>query len=292
VDWPPIFELFAGARARPLADVRELDFRTADPATDARHHWIVIEQLLDYAKPARLTARRGAMMTEIGLLENVRRYRILDDSGAGTRAWIYDGHSNNRQDDGVIPATEKSPERSGPFKRAFGRRFAMVVGTHGSLEEDALLRARARYDAQQWWYRANATPEVVDDEAFLAAPWRFEGRNLILYGNRDTNAAWSVTVPGDCPLDARRGVLRLGERVWERDDLAALCVYPRADDELALVGLIADTGVRGARLGDALRLFVSGVGYPDYALWGPEVLSKGDGAVLAAGFFDYAWRLP
>jgi hypothetical protein len=37
---------------------------------------------------------------------------------------------------------------------------------------------------------------------------------------------------------------------------------------------------------------VSGVGYPDYVVWGPEVLRDGDGAVLAAGCFDHAWRLP
>lgn len=292
VDWPPIFALFAGARARPPAAVREVDFRTPDPATDARHHWVVIEQLLDYGKPARLVARRGEVMTEIALLENVRRYRILDENGRGDRAWISGGAGDNVATDGPIPPGEKRPERSGPFKRAFGNRFALVVGTHGGIAEDAALRGRARHDAQQWWYRANAAPEVVDDEELLAEPWRFAGRNLILYGNRDTNAAWATVVPGDCPLDARRGAIALGARRWERDDLAALCVFPRADDDAALVGLIADSGPRGARLGDALRLFVSGVGYPDFVVWGPEVLREGDGAVLAAGFFDWAWRLP
>lgn len=292
VDWPPIFELFAASRRPPLAAVREVDFRTADPATDSRHHWIVIEQVLDYAKPARIVARRGDPMTEIHLLENVRRYRLLDDAGRGERAWIHDGHGDNVNADGPIPPDEKSPERSGPFKRAFGRRFALVVGTAGRPSETLVLRARAHYDAQQWWYRANATPEVVDDGEFLAAPWRFAGRNLILYGNRDTNAAWPVAVPEACPLDARRGQLRLGAQSWTRDDLAAVCVYPRADDALGLVGIVADSGPIGARLGDALRLFVSGVGYPDYVVWGPEVLRDGDGAVLAAGCFDHAWRLP
>jgi hypothetical protein len=32
------------------------------------------------------------------------------------------------------------------------------------------------------------------------------------------------------------------------------------------------------------------VGYPDYAIVGPDVLSSGDGGVRAAGFFDSAWR--
>ncbi|MDA1259833.1 MAG: prolyl oligopeptidase family serine peptidase [Planctomycetota bacterium] len=292
VDWPPIFELFATARTPALTEVREVDFRTPDPASDSRHHWVEIEQLLDYSKPGRIQARRGAVLTEIALIDNVRRYRILDERGQGDRAWIFDGVDDNVQSDEPIPAGEKSPSRSGPFKRAFGRRFVMVVGTRGDLAEDALLRARARYDASQWWYRANATPEVVDDREFLAAPWRWTERNVILYGNQDSNAAWNQVVPDFCPFNARRGQLTLGGQSWDRDDLAALCVYPRADDALGLVGLISDTGTRGARLGDALRLFVSGVGYPDYVVWGPEVLAEGDGAVLAAGFFDYAWQLP
>lgn len=292
VDWPPIFDLFAAARLPSLREVREVDFRTADPATDSRHHWVVVEQLLDYGKPARLTARRGAVLDEIGLLENVRRYRILGEEGRGERAWIHDGAGNHVADEGPIPAAEKSPQRSGPFKRAFGRNFAMVVGTAGRPSETRLLRERARHDAAQWWYRANATPEVVDDAEFLASPWRYVGRNLILYGNRNTNAAWTAVVPAACPLEARRGSLLFGEQSWARDDLAALCIFPRADDAQGLVGLIADSGPRGARLGDALRLFVSGVGYPDYVVWGPEVLTDGDGAVLAAGFFDHAWRLP
>ena len=42
----------------------------------------------------------------------------------------------------------------------------------------------------------------------------------------------------------------------------------------------------------SLSLFISGVGYPDYAVYGPEVLAQGDGGVLAAGFLDHRWQLP
>jgi len=36
---------------------------------------------------------------------------------------------------------------------------------------------------------------------------------------------------------------------------------------------------------------VSGVGYPDYALFSDAILAKGDAGVLAAGWFDHAWGL-
>jgi hypothetical protein len=84
--------------------------------------------------------------------------------------------------------------------------------------------------------------------------------------------------------------LRLGENRHEAKGLAALFVYPRADGS-ALVGAFADTGAAGTRLLTTIPVFVSGVGLPDYALFGPDILTQGDGGVLASGWFDHSWRL-
>jgi hypothetical protein len=84
--------------------------------------------------------------------------------------------------------------------------------------------------------------------------------------------------------------LRIGEKRHEGKGLAALFVYPRADGS-ALVGAFADTGAAGTRLLTTIPVFVSGVGLPDYALFGPDILTQGDGGVLAAGWFDHSWRL-
>ena len=50
--------------------------------------------------------------------------------------------------------------------------------------------------------------------------------------------------------------------------------------------------VREARaaLRDRLPYFVSGVAYPDYTVLTPAVYLQGIDAVLAAGYFDGAWR--
>lgn len=294
VDWPPIFDLFRAAR-RPAEDaVLDIDFRTADPGVDARHHWLEIEQLLEYGKPARISAHAQGEMMVFGAIENVRRYRMDMPDGS---SWAFENEGPNvwRRTEDPIPPREKSPALSGPFKRAFDNRFLLVYGTSGTPEENAELLARVRHDAQVWWYRANACPWILSDREYLNRrnfP-RVGGRNVILYGNADSNAAWSWVVPEDCPLQAQRGRMQLGARTWEREDLAALCLTPGAPGSGApLVGLIADSGRLGSRLGYTLRLFVSGVGYPDYVLWGPEVLREGDGAVLAAGFFDHRWMLP
>ena len=104
-----------------------------------------------------------------------------------------------------------------------------------------------------------------------------------------------------CPIDARRGSLRCGDQEWKGDALAALFVRRRRIVRDAgkisppvefLVGVFADTGPKGSRLGYMLLPFFSGVGYPDYAIYSAEILTKGDGGVLAAGWFAHDWSLP
>ena len=205
----------------------------------------------------------------------------IDVLQAEFRGWTMDG--------GPV---RKSPARSGPFKRAFDNRFVLVAGTAGDDREDAELLARARYDSQVWRYRANGRAEVWSDVQVLSAGnlQRLSGRNLILYGNRDTNLAFVALVPPDCPLRAERGRMALGDAAWEGDDLAALCVYPRVGDPAALLGLFADSGPRGTRLGYTVSTFISGVGCPDFALFDSSVLVHGDGGVRAAGWFDSSWQ--
>ncbi len=294
VDWPPIFALFRGARRPTDDEVTEIDFRTADPGVDARHHWLEVEQLMEYGKPARIHARWQGEMLVFQEIENVRRYRVHFPGGASS-SFLRQAANLWQRVEEPIPAGEKSPARGGPFKRAFDRRFVFVYGTSGDARENAELLARARYDAEVWWYRGNACPWVLSDAEYLNRRHqpRLHGRNAILYGNADSNRAWNWVVPEACPLRAERGRMRLGEQEWRGEDLAALCVYPGAEGTAPpLVGLVADSGAAGSRLGYTLRTFVSGVGYPDYAVWGPEVLQAGDGAVRAAGFFDHRWRLP
>ena len=43
--------------------------------------------------------------------------------------------------------------------------------------------------------------------------------------------------------------------------------------------------------GATVSIFGSGVGIPDYVVFGAEVLKKGDEGVRAAGWFDQSWSL-
>lgn len=191
----------------------------------------------------------------------------------------------------------KTPERSGPFKHAFTRGFVLVYGTQGSPEEQRELFERARADAQTWWYRGNGRARMLSDYEYLAQGSRSAAGivgNVILYGNADTNLAWKERLGARAPIQVRRGELKVGTRVFRGGDLCALFVFPPTLDDPKLpelFGLVGDTGPAGTRLSSIVPYFASGVGLPDYTVFGPSVLEKGDGGVLAAGWFDAQWQL-
>lgn len=324
VDWPGFFELFDSVEG---AHPDELDWTSVDPGIDAAHHWLEATQARRYGAPMKVEASRDA---EAGLVrvdtQNVQRLSLNPGEGlevsldgqafdASARAFVRGEDGSWRVGAATPPIGEKRPDAQGPFKRAFDNRFLVVYGTAGDPREDRELFERGRHDLEVWWYRANGVPRFMSDEEYLAAiaePELAEGeakaqmmvlesqvrrvldlqsRNVILYGNEDTNRAWRVLLAEDSPVQVRRGAIELGERVFGGEDLGVVFTYPSALDRSALVGYFADTGTRGARLGYTLASFVSGVGYPDYAVYSSEVLRSGDGGVLAAGWFDHAWGL-
>lgn len=182
----------------------------------------------------------------------------------------------------------KSPARSGPFKDAFRRHFLGVVGTTGTEEENAWALARARHDAETFWYRGNGAFDLVRDVDF--DPAAEPDRGVVLYGNVHTNAAYAALLDG-CPVQVGRGGVQVGERELGGDDLAALVTWPRPGSSVACVALVGGTGLAGLHATDFLPYFVSGVAYPDWALLGVEFLEQGAAGVRAAGFFDDQWRL-
>ncbi len=193
------------------------------------------------------------------------------------------------------------PGASGPFKRVFDRGPVLVVGTTGAQEESAELLAVARFDAQRWDVRAAGELPIVRDSDVIAdtAGVRFGGRNLILYGNRESNGAFAALVPRGGPFDARRGAFLWVDAAGQRtestgSDLGALVVRPRTDSHGhgGLLGLIADSGPRGTRLHHLGAWMVSGVGLPDFVLFDAGVLARADKGVLRAGFWTAAWGPP
>jgi predicted esterase len=303
VDWPPLFDFFARHALPEPAAVREVEFRTADPGVSAWCHWAGVEAqerplLVSTVRLRHDPAKRRFACTT----ENVARLALdfahlppgqplrveldgqtlADVAWPAEGSWLYLARSGGRW--GVIPPPGpgvKGPQRGGPFKAAFDNRVVFVYGTHGTPAENAWALAKARYDAEQFWYRGNGSIDVVPDTTF--DPAAEPDRNVVLYGHADGNAAWAPLL-GDGPVQVRRGAVRVGDREEGGDGWACLFVRPRPGSARALVAAVAGTGLPGLRLTDRLPYLSSGVGYPDW-------LVLGAAGVRGAGYFGGDWAV-
>lgn len=180
----------------------------------------------------------------------------------------------------VTPPIDERRFPLGAFKRVFDRGFVMVYATGGTAEENAWSIAKARYDAEQWWYRGNGRAVVLSDAQFLQNK---TAGNVILYGHQDSNRAWNTLIAPDSPVAVARGKARIEGKDLTGNDLAVLAALPRADQPNAEVGIIAGTGLPGSRATDRLGYFGSGVGFPEITLLRASIWREGFAGVEAAG---------
>jgi poly(3-hydroxybutyrate) depolymerase len=301
-DWPPLMDFLSRHRIPKAADVRRIQFTTASPGVSSRAHWAAIEDQIKRLEPStiRLTCdperRRFA-----GSTDNVARLALdlghLKPGAAASaevdgqslelprpeearRAWLERAEGKWSRIAEPAPG-RKGPHRYGPFKDAFRNRFLLVYGTRGTAEENAWSLARARLDAETFWYRGNGSVDVVADTAF--DPAAEPDRSVILYGNADTHAAWPALL-ADSPVQLRRGRAKVGDREATGDSIACLLIRPRPLSDWASIGVVGGTGLAGMRRTDRLPYFISGVGYPDLTL-----LDGDRDPIVCTGYFGGDW---
>ncbi|MBI5863351.1 MAG: prolyl oligopeptidase family serine peptidase, partial [Planctomycetes bacterium] len=314
VDWPEMMDFFARHRLPAGGEVRDVDFATASPGVSARCNWVTIQQQTKPMVPSRITLHCDPQTRQFnGTSENVRRLAIdLSHLSDGPIQFELDGQTLEaarpaptagapslfllREGEtwsvaSSVDAAEKGPNRYGPFKTAFNNRFVLVVGTKGDAAENQWALQKARYDAEAWWYRGNGCATIMTDAQYLdQAKAASDPRNVILYGNAQTNAAWPQLL-GDSPVQVDRGGVRIGERSIQGENLAVLLIRPLPGNPMGSVGVVSGTGVEGFRLTERIPYFVSGVGYPDCIVLSTDCLARGVEGVRAAGFFANDWSL-
>jgi hypothetical protein len=306
VDWPPFFEFFR-ARSLPAPDtIDRIDFTTAAPSIAAESDWLVVDRQIEPMRTTRVVlALDRATRTITGTSTNAERIELEPPIEPGPVVVTLDGtrlETSVAADrpirlvavngvwtvEAATAAGMKHRGRSGPFKDAFRRGMVFVVGTQGSEEVDRLLLAKARFDAETWWYRGNgAVPIVLDVDLDRE---RLGDRNVVLYGGADANAAWDDLVPA-APVLVRNGSIKVGDEELVGNDLSCVVVLPRTGSDEASVAVVAATGPIGLRLSMRLPYFVSGVGYPDLTVLAPDVLMRGAPGVRLAGFFGNDWSV-
>ncbi|QDT67317.1 hypothetical protein MalM25_02140 [Planctomycetes bacterium MalM25] len=326
-------------RRRDHGSADQIELATPDVGVLSRLGWVTIQSPDRQGEIARVELRRDAERGEVvGVTDNVRRLRIsftdwdagkkdvrvkldgaapvlyrprrdgdaisLASNGRGvwTRVRDLTDSADPIRGPGRIGGLFKGPERSGGVKPALMRRPLLVYGTRGPQAARAWAAAKARYDAQLFLYRGAGRLTVWPDRSYVGRIRRGLveiDRTVVMYGNAETNTAWSLLrqeafLRRQRTVGVENGRATLGRRPEAGDDLALVAVRPRPGDPRSGLIVIGGSGPVGMRMTTRLRYFWAGVNYPDYLLYGPEAISPPAGAtpeddVRAAGYFDTDW---
>jgi predicted peptidase len=310
VDWAPLFDFFA-RHARPgKGRIRDIEFITASPGISSENNWLAIEaqqKQLDFSK-VNIRFDPGKRRF-VGTTENVERLSFDLSIIDGNEPLLFDLDGQKLENVPIPDKSEriwlekqkgswktavqpspsvKGPRRYGTFKDAFKNRFMFVYGTKGTAEENAWALAKAKYDAEYFWYQGNGSIDIIPDTEFDST--KETDRNIILYGNAETNRAWKSLLK-DCPVQVSDGKIKIGNKTVKGKDLGCFMIRPRPGSDVASVGVIAGTGITGMRSTDRRPYLSPGYSYPDVTIFNPEVISEPEKGVKFAGFFGLDWKL-
>ncbi|HWK07434.1 MAG TPA: alpha/beta hydrolase-fold protein [Puia sp.] len=310
VDWKPLFDFFQWHSRKPDSLVNQIDFMTASPGISASSYWASIQQQLHPLAYSHIQLARDPLLHKItGKTENVQLLGLsLTGFSSGTKVSIFlDSlppvlYTTTGANDSLFllkgpntwtlssrpGAHQKNPQRYGTLKEAFNNQMVFVYGTSGAKEENEWSLNKARYDAETWYYRGNGAVDIIADKEF--SPDAYAGRGVILFGNAGTNAAWRLLLE-DCPIRVERGRIRVGDKLWEGDDLGACFVWPLRNSPVTSVAVIGGSGLKGMEAANANQYFAGASGFPDFMLFRLDMLQAGSSGVKMAGFFDNDWKL-
>jgi len=308
VDWPPIFSFFKWHTIAADSAVNRIDFTTSSPGISSTYRWATIYQQTQPLQYSRIILTRDRKLsTIVGKTENVALLKLaLTDFAVKTPIKItldsltvinYTTQSVNdtlflkKNNDAwqiitKIDKRDKNPLRYGTFKEAFNHKMVFVVGTNGSAEVNLANLNKAKYDAESWYYRGNGAIDIIMDKEFSAS--KYQGRNIILYGNSENNTAWNNLLK-DCPIQVSNSQITTKQHVLKGDDLAAYYIWPQHDNKL-LIGVVASTGVKGMKAAYANQYFAGGSGFPDFMIFSSELPKEGSKGIKLAGFYDNKWQ--
>lgn len=310
VDWAPLFDFFA-RHARPEKErTRQVKFLVANPGISASYYWVTVDHQIEQLKQSAVDIRFDPGVARfVGSTQNVarlsleptefpkdRKFTVVLDSQkvenivlAPEQSKIWLGKRDNKWQVIDTPSLAlKGAHRYGTFKEAFKNQFIFVYGTRGTQAENEWALAKVRYDAENFWYQGNGSVDIVADVDFNPAAEK--DRNVILYGNANTNLAWKALL-GTSPVQVRRGEIQIGNRKTTGSNLACLLIRPRPGSDIASVGAVSGTGVVGMRVTDRRPYLSPGFAYPDCVVFSSDMLTQGSQGVVCAGFFGEDWRV-
>jgi len=313
VDWQPLFNFFKWHSLRKQDEIKKEEFYTASPGINASSNWVTIDQQVHPLQYSSVNITQDVeKRTFEGITDNVKTLALnltqlntgdsvivrldsqevkIPTTAGQDKVWLKSTTTPDQINWKVTEkpgVDEKNPKRYGLFKDAFRHHMVFVYATHGNREENAWSYNKARYDAETFWYRGNGSIDIISDREF--SPEEYKDRSVIIFGNRDINSAWKDLL-NDSPVQVTRKQIKVGEHIVRGDDLGTYFIRPRQDSDIASVGVIAGTGMKGNEAISENRYFVSGSGFPDLTIIDFNMLRDGWEGVKAAGFFGNDWSV-
>lgn len=189
---------------------------------------------------------------------------------------------------------------------------AFVYATAGTPEENAWSLARARFDAERWWYQGNGRgPVIADHEALHAGLAGAPG--ILAYGHADMNL-WvreALASRDGTPVRIQRGAATVEGRSAGLDPderlrdagfglILRLDTTPadpaharRASTSVSADSIIiAGTTLQAMRTTDRWPLFSSGVRFPGVTVFRADAGDLGIRGIIAAGWLADDRRVP
>ncbi|TJZ60651.1 alpha/beta hydrolase [Sphingobacterium olei] len=310
VDWKPLFDYFKWHKRQADTAVQTIDFKTANPNISASYYWMTIIQQQQSLAFSHVVLNRDVEKRMItGTTDNIEMLKldltifakggsvqiVLDSLNElsyipqDNNSSVYLQKNNDAWQIISKPSLEdKGPHRNGIFKEAFNHRMVYVYGTNGTVEENKWALAKARYDAESWYYRGNGSFEIVADHEFSVEKYR--DHNIIVIGNATTNRAWSILL-ADCPVSVDASGVKVGDKQYTGDDLGGYFTWKKPGSDTHTLGVITGTGINGMRAATANQYFAGASGFPDYLFFRFGMLKSGADDVVDAGFYSNQWEI-
>ena len=311
VDWPPLFDFAARHVRYNNKNIKHIRFTTVNPEISNSYYWINVYSQINPLEISKIDInfKEGLNLFE-ATTKNIKVFSIdlscfakkedfisvfVDSIAIDSIPWPKDdtlwlGFSGNKWNVINRPSLfDKGPHRYGAFKEAFKHNFVLVYGTSGNEMENKWAKNKAIFDAQYFWYQGNGSPTVISDKEFLKG--NFAGRNIILYGNKNTNLAYKHLISEKSPIQIENNRLIIKKKKIKRDDIGGMFIYPLEETDNNLVAVIGGTGIAGMRSFYGIPYLHPGFGMPDFIFITPEIYKSNGKGKIAIGFFDNKWKV-
>lgn len=309
VDWAPLFDFFSHHAVANNSMVDNIDFITANPAISSKDYWVEIINQIEQQKLSRIkislepgkrefigtTSNIETFSIDPSMLESDKSITVLIDGQFVSNINIHaNGKIYLKLVDGkwkqinAININDKYPDRCGNFREAFNHDVLFVYGTHGDKAENKWALEKVRCDAEKVWYQGNSAIEIIPDDEFTLE--KYKDRSVILFGNAQTNSAWNKLLK-DSPIQVDNDKITIGNKVLKGNDYTCLMIRPRIDSNVASVGVISGTGLRGMQLANLAPYFDQYESFPDVVIYNSDILKSDSAGVKFTGYFGNDWSL-